>query len=262
MTNLPAPARTALVTGASRGIGRHLALALAGAGLDVAVHATTVERAEATTAEARERGVRAVAVGADVTDPDAVRAAVAAAEEAIGPIDLLVNNAGRVDAEVPLWEADPAEWRDVLLTNVFGPFLFARTLVPGMLARGGGRIVDLNSGAGTRDMPAPSAYNASKTALFRIGGSLDQAARDAGIRAFELAPGVVDTDMTRSMAMHEGRTEWTDPADVAGLLLAIARGEADHLSGGYLRAGADSPGDLAGRSTVRRLQIVENALTD
>lgn len=253
----PAPSRVALVTGGSRGIGRHLVRGLAGAGIAVAVHATTAERAEEAAAEARSAGVDAIAVGADVTDPAEVRRAVEKAEAALGPIDLLVNNAGRVDAEVPLWEADAEEWRDVLLTNVYGPFLMARAVVPGMIARGGGRVVNLNSGAGTRSMRSPTAYNASKTALFRIGGSLDAAGREQGIRTFELAPGVVDTDMTRSMRMHDGRTEWTAPEDVVALLLEIARGEADHLSGGYLRAGADNPADLAAERTLKLLEIVE-----
>lgn len=255
----PAPARTALVTGASRGIGRHIALGLAEAGLDVAISATDTDRLEATRTEleARAPGVGVVVVPADVTDAAQVGAAVAAAEERLGGIDLLVNNAGRIDSEVPLWEADPEEWWDVMAVNVRGPFLLARAVLPGMLARGGGRIIDVNSGSGTRDSRVASAYTASKTALFRIGGALHRAGHEQGIRAFEMAPGVVATDMTAGMALHEGRTEWTEPGDVVALVLALARGEGDHLSGGYVRVGLDDPQHLAKTRTRRTLGLVD-----
>lgn len=255
----PAPARTALITGASRGIGQHLARGFAAAGMDVALVATNSARLEQTKAElaANVPGASVVTIAADVTDAAAVHRAVAQAEAELGGIDLLVNNAGRIDAEVMLWEADPQEWWDVMATNVLGPFLMAREVIPGMLARGGGRIIDINSGSGTRDFDTSSAYTASKSALFRIGGAVHLAGYDQGLRTFEMAPGVVYTDMTASMKLHEGREEWTEPADVVALATAIARGEADHLSGGYLRVGVDSPAELRQRKFVRRLGLVE-----
>lgn len=237
----PPPARTAFVTGASRGIGRAIALGLADAGLAVAALARDGERLADLAAHTDGQIVPLVA---DVTDPAAVTAAVARAEDELGGIDLLVNNAGRVDREVPLWEADPEEWWAVVETNVRGPFLLAHAVVPGMIARGGGRVVDLSSGSGTRDFPESNAYNVAKTALFRIGGGLDAAGHGLGIRAFELAPGVVVTDMTRSMRSHADRTEWTDVSSVVELVLAAARGDLDPLSGCYLRAGADTPESL------------------
>ncbi|MFC4556410.1 SDR family NAD(P)-dependent oxidoreductase [Georgenia faecalis] len=245
-----APARTALVTGASRGIGRALALGLAAAGLDVAVLARDADRLADVAREIEAMGRRAVAVPTDVTDASGVVEAVMRAEGALGSVDLLVNNAGRVDAEVPLWEADPQEWWSVVETNVRGPFLLARAVVPGMIERGAGRLVDLSSGAGVRDNAVASAYNVSKTALFRIGGGLHEAGYERGLRTFELAPGVVVTDMTRGMAMHADRTEWTDVAAVVDLCVAIARGELDALSGCYLRAGADTVESL--RALVSR----------
>ncbi len=239
-----AAAQTALVTGASRGIGRELAIGLARAGLDVALLARDARLLEATAEEVRAAGRRAVVLTADVTDAAAVQAAVARAEDELGSLDLLVNNAGVIDAEVPLWESDPEQWWSVVETNVRGPFLLAHAVVPGMLARGGGRVIDLNSGAGTRDSALATAYYVSKTALFRIGGGLHEAGYDRGLRAFELAPGVVRTDMTESMRMHEGRTEWTTPAEVVALVVALARGELDALSGCYVRAGTDTPESL------------------
>ncbi|HLT83664.1 MAG TPA: SDR family NAD(P)-dependent oxidoreductase [Phototrophicaceae bacterium] len=239
-----AAARTALVTGASRGIGRALAVGLAQAGLDVALLARDARLLEGTAEEVRAAGVRAVALAADVTDGAAVEEAVARAEAELGRIDLLVNNAGVIDPEVPLWEADPERWWSVVETNVRGPFLLARAVVPGMLERGGGRVVDINSGAGTRDGADATAYYVSKTALFRIGGALHEAGFDRGLRSFELAPGVVRTDMTASMRAHEGRSEWTEPADVVELVAALAGGGLDALSGCYVRVGADTPESL------------------
>ena len=243
-----APARTALVTGASRGIGRASAVGLAAAGRDVALLARDADRLAGVAGEIAaldgSGAGRAVVVTADVTDAEAVAAAVAEVEAALGGIDLLVNNAGRVDAEVPLWEADPDEWWAIVETNVRGPFLLARAVVPGMLARGGGRVVDLNSGAGSHDMDGASAYNASKTALLRLGANLHRSGHARGLRTFEVAPGVVQTDMTASMAMHEGRTEWTPVERTVEMVVAIARGELDAFSGAFVRVTHDSPESL------------------
>lgn len=240
----PPAARSALITGASRGIGRELALGLARAGLDVGLLARDAVRLEEVAGEIRALGRTAVAAPADVTDASALSVAVATIEAGIGPVDLLVNNAGRFDAEVPPWEADPQEWWAIMETNVLGPFLLDRAIIPGMLARGGGRIIDLSSGAAVRDTAASSAYYTSKTALFRLGGSIHEAGYPRGLRIFELAPGVVRTDMTSGTAMHADRTEWNDVAEVVELAVMIARGGIDELSGRYVRAGTDTPASL------------------
>jgi 3-oxoacyl-[acyl-carrier protein] reductase len=241
----PGPARVALVTGASGGIGRTLAVGLAAAGVAVALHGRDAGRLAGTRDAVEAAGGRCCTVTADVTDFSAVQAMVAVAEEALGPLDLLVNNAGLIERdEVPVWEADPGQWRAVLEADLLGPFHCVRAAVPGMVARGAGRVIDLNSGAGTRDMAVYSAYSAAKTGLFRLGGGLHAAGHARGLRAFELAPGVVRTEMTGAMAMHTGRTEWTDPADVVALVVAIARGELDAWSGRFLRAGADGVATL------------------
>jgi len=244
------PARTALVTGASRGIGRAVALGLARAGLDVALVARDAARLADIAREVRGLGRTAVELPADVTDAAAVASAVRSAEASVadgglGSVDLLVNNAGRIDAEVPLWEADPDEWWSVLETNVRGPFLLARHVVPGMLARGGGRVVDLASGASTHEMAASTAYNASKTALLRLGSGLHEAGHGRGLRVFELSPGTVATEMTAGMPMHAGRTEWTPVERTVEMVVAIARGDLDACSGWYLRVTHDTPESLA-----------------
>lgn len=262
-----APARTALVTGASRGIGREIALGLARAGLDVALLARDAVRLGAVAAEIREVGGTAVELTADVSDPAAVRAAVGQAEEALGSIDLLVNNAGAIESEHALWEADPEEWWSVFETNVRGPFLFSRFAVPGMISRGGGRVIDLASGASSHEMRGGySAYNASKTALTRMGANLHGDGFPRGLRVFELAPGVVRTDMTTGMTLHEGRTRWTPVERVTDVVNAIAAGELDACSGWFLRVSEDTPESLkalaadvarqGGEATARRLRVL------
>ena len=244
----PPPARTALVTGASSGIGRELALGLAREGLAVGLLGRDAGRLAAVAAEAEATGARTATATADVTDLAQVAAAVAAVEAALGPVDLLVSSAGTIESsEVPIWEADAHEWRSVVEATLLGSFHAVRAVVPGMVERGGGRVVDLNSGSGTRDADVYSAYFAAKTGLFRIGGALHEAGHARGLRALELAPGVVDTPMTRSMPVHADRTDWTDPADVVALVAAFARGELDGWSGRMVRAGKD---DVA---TLRRL---------
>ena len=267
------PARTALVTGASRGIGREVALGLARAGLDVALLARDRDRLAEVADEVRGLGRAALVLPADVTDGAAVEAAVRAAQAApadggLGSVDLLVNNAGRIDTEVPLWEADPDQWWSVLETNVRGPFLLARHVVPGMLARGGGRVVDLNSGSGSHDNADATAYNASKTALMRLGAGQHDAGHDRGLRVLEVAPGVVRTDMTGAMRAHEGRTEWTPVERTVDLVTAFARGDLDACSGWFVRASHDTPESLAWLAddatapAARRLRVQPAAQDD
>lgn len=240
-------ARTVLVTGATRGIGRALAWGLAreeGAsrGLGVALLGRDSHRVDEVAAELRRRVPSPViGVVADVRDRAAVSRAVALAESELGSIDVLVNNAGAIDAEVSLWEADPDEWWGVVETNLKGPFEVTRAVVPGMLARGGGRIVDLASGASSHEMSASSAYNVSKTALTRMGAHIHEAGNVHGLRTFEVSPGSVQTDMTANMPMHAGRTEWSPVEDTVEMVRAISRGDLDAWSGAFLRVTHDSP---------------------
>ncbi|GGL25596.1 SDR family oxidoreductase [Phycicoccus endophyticus] len=211
--------RVAVVTGASRGIGRHVADALEGAGW------------------ALERGSSSVA---PVTDREALTAWVGDIVDRRGRIDLLVNNAGVVDTEVDLFASDPDQWWHTVEVNVRGAYLMTWLVAPHLLAAGGGRVVNLNSGAARRPARVASAYTVSKTALARLTGSTHLAGWERGIRAFDLMPGVVRTDMTASMQAHTARTEWTSPQEVTDLVLALAGGELDAFSGRFLRAGIDT----------------------
>jgi NAD(P)-dependent dehydrogenase (short-subunit alcohol dehydrogenase family) len=242
------PERVAVVTGASRGIGAAIARALAANGYAVCLLARDGPAVAAVAAEIEAIGGRAMARSVDVTDDGAVGVGVEAVRLSWGRIDLLVNNAGAIEREVPLWEADVDQWWSVVTTNVRGPFLMTRAVVPLMIAAGGGRVINLNSGAGMAERSELSAYTASKSALARITGSTHRAGWAQGIRAFDLAPGVVRTEMTLSMKLHQGRTVWTDATDVTSLVLALASGHLDAWSGRFVQASVDTPESLRERA--------------
>jgi NAD(P)-dependent dehydrogenase (short-subunit alcohol dehydrogenase family) len=241
------PEQVAMVTGASRGIGALSARALAEHGYAVALLARREESLRDVAGQVREAGGEVLTLGCDVTSQDEVDAAVGRIMEQWGRIDVLVNSAGLIEAEVPLWEADADQWWQVVETNVRGPFLTTRAVVRATLGRGV-RIINLNSGTGTKESPVLSAYSASKAALGRITGGTAAAGADHGVLAFDLAPGVVRTDMTRSMEIHRDRTEWTDPAEVTALMVALASGELDAWSGRMVRAGTDAVSTLQERA--------------
>lgn len=261
---LPAlePARTALITGAGRGIGRHLAVGLAEAGVAVGLVGRTLDTLEETAQTCREHGVPASVAVADVTVPDDVEAAVREIRDDLGSVDLLVNNAAAIEnLEVPFAEDDVDDvWR-VIEVNLRGPLLVTHAVLPHMLAAGNGRIIGLSSGAAYRRSQAHTGYGISKGGLARLSTILDGQYRDRGIRTFDLSPGVVRTDMSTGMPMHRGRTEWTDPHAVIHLAVGIARGELDAVSGRFLRAGLDTvasvnaAADRIVAADARRLQV-------
>jgi short-subunit dehydrogenase len=269
---LPALAKTAVVTGAGRGIGRGLALGLAAAGYDVGLVGRTRERLDAVAAEiaAIPGGpVRTVVAAVDLTDGPAVRAAAATLIDALGGVALLINNAGVREADELRFADDDIDdaWR-VIENNLRGPMEITHALLPAMLRAGGGRIVSINSGLGHRAGPAYTAYGISKGALSRFTSVLDAQYREQGIRAFDLAPGVVPTEMSTTMPVHAGRTEWTPLAASVDLVLAIGSGELDRLCGRFLRAGSDTVAELAARTyeiliaDARRLRLVPYGPTD
>lgn len=234
--------QVALVTGASTGIGRQLAEALAARGAAVAGLARGADRLTSAMEEvAALTGARTLAVPADVTAPVSVADAVGRVLEEFSRVDLLVNNAGLVDAaEVPIWVADPEQWWAVVASHIRGPQLMIREVVPGMLTRGSGRVVNLASGMGTRAEPDYSAYSVGKAGLIRLTEALAASLEGTGVYAFNIAPGLVETEMTRAMPKWASFTGWTPPARVVEVLCAVAAGELDAWSGRFLRAGVDS----------------------
>lgn len=254
--------RTALVTGAGRGIGRGLAIGLVRAGWDVALVGRTREHLDAVAAECRElasAASRVVVAVADVVDRAAVTRAVAQVEEAFasaGGIGLLVNNAGVIEHRELDLVADDVEdvWR-VIETNVRGPLLMSHAVLPGMLARGSGYVVDINSGSGYRPATEYTGYGISKGALARLTTMLHRQYASRGVRSLDVAPGVVVTDMTRAMPVHDDRTEWTPVEATVALVDAFGSGRLDALSGRFVRAGADTEESL--RAAAGRIEAAD-----
>ena len=145
----------------------------------------------------------------DVTDGPAVEAMVARVERDLGPVDLLVNNAGHLGAIGPLWEVDPEEWWRVWEVNVRGVMLCARAVLPSMVARRRGRIVNVSSGSVLGPLPNFSAYPVAKTAVVRLTEHLAADTQDYGIGVFAITPGLVDTPLARLTWESPAGRQWT-----------------------------------------------------
>lgn len=234
-----------LVTGASRGIGRAIAHTLAAPGREIHLHARTIDALSDTAALCREAEADTVLHAADLGNMDEVKRLA----ETLPELDILVNNAGISGTEKLPWEITADEFDQTMTTNVLAPFILSSSVAMSMLDRGG-YIVDLSSGAAVTDKADSADYWVSKTALMRLGGSFHLAGHARGVKVFGVAPGVVQTDMTNAMRMHEGRTEWTDVTEVASIIAAIADGELDGLAGTHIRAGADRLSDLKTRARL------------
>jgi NAD(P)-dependent dehydrogenase (short-subunit alcohol dehydrogenase family) len=255
----------ALVTGASRGLGRATAQALAAAGAAVVVTARTVADLAETVSLIEAHGGRAVALPADVTDQQAIEEVVAAAERQLGPVDLLVNNAGIARALGPVWEVDPAAWWRDIEVDLRGPFLCARAVLPSMLARGRGRIVNVSSGVGLVPAAGLSAYACAKAALFRLTDTLAAETSERGVLVFTITPGLVRTAGALFVADSPVGQAWmpqlhaafeqdkdVPPDQTAQLVVALAAGGADALSGRYIRAGDDLADLVQHAEEIRR----------
>jgi NAD(P)-dependent dehydrogenase (short-subunit alcohol dehydrogenase family) len=272
--------RVAIVTGGGRGIGRAIAIGLASAGASVAVVARSVDQANETADSIAGAGGRAIAVPADVSDPEAVQRMVRYVAGALGPVDLLINNAGRAGPIGPTWEVDPGEWWRCLEVNLRGPMLCSRAVLPGMIARGGGRIVNVASGAGTFAIPHLGAYVTSKTALIRLTEILAAEVAAHGVKAFAIEPGTVRTDMAEyALGSEEGRRwmPWfrdifeqgrdVPPDHAARLVTLLASGQADALSGRFFTVADNVLGlaDLANRGELgdgQTLRLVTDSRID
>jgi NAD(P)-dependent dehydrogenase (short-subunit alcohol dehydrogenase family) len=199
---MAAPAkRVALVTGGGRGIGREIALALAREGCAVAVAARTMREVEEAAAAVRLAGPAALAVPLDVTDPAAVGRAVAHVVDTLGPVDVLVNNAG-IAGSAPLLKTELELWERHLKVNVTGPFLMTRAVLAGMLERGWGRVINIASLAGLYGAPYVTAYTASKHALVGFTRALAMEVSGKGVTVNAICPGYVATDIVWNAARN------------------------------------------------------------
>jgi 3-oxoacyl-[acyl-carrier protein] reductase len=219
---------SALVTGAGRGIGRAIAVALGREGASVTAVSRDAASLESLAREIAAAGGRARAYPADLLRPDACAGAVAAAVEAFGELQVLVNNAG-VGAVAPLAETTDETWDRVLGTNLTAVFRLTRAALP-HLTRRGGHVFMISSLAGTNPIAGMSAYCASKAALDHLAACLMLEVRQHGVKVVTIAPGSVDTSF--SGAPRAGDTSWMlRPEDVAATVLDLLRArEGAHLS--------------------------------
>jgi len=242
----------AVVTGGGRGLGRAYAEALAEAGAVVAIVARTASQLDETVVRIAAAGGRARAYAIDVADTNAVKRMVADVERELGPVALLVNAAGSAEPLGPLADSDPHEWWHGVEINAKGPYLCTRFVLPGMIARGAGRIVNVSSGVGTRSYDNVSSYCVGKTALIRLTECVAAENAAHGIRVFSISPGMVRTDMNRLLVGHPKSAEWFPwaaetlakgkdfpPEASTRLVMRLARGEADALSGRHISVAED-----------------------
>ncbi len=231
-----------LITGAAGGIGRAAALAFAREGARLALADVNLPAAEAVAGEVRALGGEALAFAADVSDEGAVRALVAGVAERLGPVDVLVNNAG-VFRSTPIDQLTVAEWDRVLAVNLRGVLLCSQAVLPAMAARGRGKIVNIASMAGeVGGIRAGAHYAASKAGVICLTKSLAKAAGPAGVTVNCINPGVIDTDMTRAWppAWREEFANQTPlgrlglAEDVAGAIVFLASRAADYIHGAQL----------------------------
>ena len=257
--------QVALITGAGRGLGRAFSLGLAAAGMRVAVVARSADQIAETVSLIQAAGGTAIAIRADVTDPRAVKRMAQEARQSLGPIDLLVNNAGAGGPFGPTWEVDAEQWWRNFETNVRAPFLCCREFLPDMIARGRGRIINVASGAGTLSIPYMSAYVSSKAALIRFTETVAAEARKSGVSLFAIQPGTVRTAMAQELLdsaegarwlpwfqkiFEEGGDVTADPA--TSLVLFLASGKADELSGRFFAVPEDPAAVVERAAEVKR----------
>jgi 3-oxoacyl-[acyl-carrier protein] reductase len=235
--------RVALVTGASRGLGRAIALAFAGQGADVAInYRGNAEAADAVAAGITTLGRRALAIQGDTSGGrEACEAIVAAALDGLGRIDILVNNAG-ITRDNLLMRMDSEEWDSVIATNLSGPFWMTRAVARPMLKARAGRIINMSSAAGRMGNPGQANYAAAKAGLIGLTKTTARELASRGITCNAIAPGLIETDLTADMpaAATEALKGMTplgylgSVADVAAAAVYLASDEARYVTGQVL----------------------------
>jgi NAD(P)-dependent dehydrogenase (short-subunit alcohol dehydrogenase family) len=250
--------QVALVTGAGRGFGRAIAERFAAEGAAVALLARSLAQIDEVAKAIRDRGGHAIGVRCDVTDAHSVEHAVAKTEELLGPVDLLVNNAGVPGPFGPIWKVDPDEWWRAQAVHIRAPMLFLHHVLPGMVARDRGRVICVSAIASRLVAPNLSAYCTGKIAQNRL--VAEAAAELAGtkVAVFAIDPGFAATQLARDTAADPEARKYfqplierienvehaygTDPdlARCAQRCLDLASGKYDALSGGYF----ELPDDL------------------
>ena len=238
----------AIVTGASRGIGRGIAISLAQAGAAVSLVGRD-ETALEETARFLPSGNRSIQIKADVSDNGDVERMVSETERTLGPVTILVNNAGILGTVGPFWQLDADEWRRVVDIGLVGPYLCSRAVLPRMIERKQGRIINVSSSGGLGPVPYGSSYCTAKAALIRLTEYIPIEAGQYGIAGFVINPGWVRTNMSDYLrysdaartylpwineGVEAGKVAYTATEKVGQLVVRLASGQADALSGRFI----------------------------
>ncbi len=242
----------ALITGAGRGIGQAIAIAFAREGADLALVARTGSELDETAQMIRAAGHRTITIMADVSQPADVERAVGQALEAFGHVDVLVNNAGVQPPIGPLWQNDADEWMRAVAVNLFGPMLCIKAVLPGMIERKCGKIINLSGGGATGPRPNFSAYAASKAALVRLTETLAVELASYNIQVNALAPGAINTRMLAQVlaagelagaelapAQHRAQSGGTPVELAVRLAVFLASADSNRLTGKLIAAPHD-----------------------
>jgi gluconate 5-dehydrogenase len=236
--------KTALVTGASYGIGMAMAKALASAGASIVFNDRNPERVENALKEYHDSGIDARGYLFDVTDEEAVRSSIAKISSEVGVIDILVNNAGIIK-RIPALEMSPAEFREVIDIDLTGPFIMSKAVAPGMIKKGGGKIINICSMMSELGRETVSAYAAAKGGLKMLTRNLACEWAEHNIQVNGIGPGYIATPQTAPLreAGHPfnsfiiGRTpaaRWGTPEDLEGPVVFLASGASDFINGHIL----------------------------
>jgi 3-oxoacyl-[acyl-carrier protein] reductase len=232
------PNRTAFVTGASRGIGRAIALRLCQSGHDIVVASPEVDNNEKVAAEIRAAGGKAITLDFDVTSLDSIKQGVATALKELGKIEVLVNNAG-ITRDGLAMRMKPDDWRLVLEINLNGAFFATQQVLPGMLRERWGRIINIASVVGQMGNPGQANYVTSKAGIIGLTKALAQEVGSRGITVNAVAPGFIETDMTAKLPQEvKDRMLATvalrrpgQPEDVANAVNFLASADASYITG-------------------------------
>jgi len=217
-------AHVALITGGGRGIGKSIALAFAGAGVNVGVASRTASELEQVVAQVERMGGNALPMPTDVTKPDQVERMVAQTESSLGPINIFVNNAGRF-LRGPVLLTSEQDWDNVVAVNLKAAFLCCKAVLARMAQRKRGRMVIISSLAGKKPYPRRGAYCASKHGLEGFAKVLAVEAQEHNVRVHVVSPGGVDTRLTRTERDDVDFSKWMHPDEVAQAVLYLCSQE-------------------------------------
>jgi NAD(P)-dependent dehydrogenase (short-subunit alcohol dehydrogenase family) len=237
--------RTALVTGASRGIGREVARTFAAHGADVAIAARSVEPLEALAEEITGLGRTCVVIVADVLQDDSAQRIADQAIAGLGSVDILVNNAGGNSFMSPVVGMRPSGWRKTMTLNLDAIFALIQSVLPPMLEAGRGSIINVASVAGLRGAPLMSHYGAAKAALVSLTQSLAVETAQSGVRVNALVPGWIDTELTDFLRQND--------AAESGVLARVPMGRwgrAEEIAEGALFLASDASSFMTGQTLI------------